>query len=111
MITSRRTFCAQVGALLATADLAAAAGLDLQKPGDAVAISGLVTLTPPGGPTSLLAFSSCNRFNGRFYLRDRSIEVVVDMEGLEIAPNSTVDLEEVLFISGNNRADLLARLA
>jgi len=83
----------------------------LPQPGDAVAVSGLVTLTPPGGSTSLLAFSSCKRFNGRFYLRDRSIEVVMDMEGLEIAPNSAVDLEEFLFTSGNNRADLLTRLA
>ena len=71
----------------------------------------MMTLTPPGGETMLLAFTSCQRFNGRFYLRPKSIEVVLDTEGLALAPGETWELEEFLFTSGPNRAALLARLA
>jgi len=50
----------------------------------------------------VLGFASCKRFNGRFFLRERSIEIVVDMEGLEIAPNSAVDLRGGSFHHRNN---------
>src|SRR5204862_56743 len=50
----------------------------LPQPADAKAVSGMMTLTPTGGQTMLLGFISCRRFNGRFYLRSKSIEVVLD---------------------------------
>src|SRR5262249_25025146 len=80
-------------------------------PPDARVLSGMMTLTPPGADTMLLAFTSCRRFIGRFYLRPQSIEVVVDTEGLALAPGETWDLEEFLYASAPSPAALLDRLA
>ena len=83
----------------------------IPQPADAKVVTGMMTLTPPGGETMLLAFTSCHRFNGRFFLRPKSIEVVLDTEGLALAPGESWDLEEFTFTSGPNRAALLATLA
>src|SRR5579885_1136951 len=56
----------------------------LPQPADAKVVTGMLTLTPPAGKTILLGFTSCRRFNGRFYLRPKSIEVVLDTEGLAL---------------------------
>ena len=58
----------------------------IPQPADAKVVTGMMTLTPPGGETMLLAFTSCHRFNGRFFLRPKSIEVVLDTEGLALGP-------------------------
>ena len=83
----------------------------IPQPPDARVVSGMMTLTPPGGETMLLAFTSCRRFNGRFYLRPHSIEVVEDAEGLALQPGESWELEEFLFASSPHRAALLATLA
>ncbi len=83
----------------------------IPQPADAKVVTGLLTLTPPGESPLLLGFTSCRRFNGRFYLRPKSIEVVLDAEGLALAPGETWDLEEFLFTRGEERPVLLARLA
>jgi alpha-galactosidase len=83
----------------------------IPQPAGARALTGMITLTPPGSDTMLLAFTSCRRFIGRFYLRPQSIEVVLDTEGLAIAPGETWNLEEFLFAAGANRAALLSKLA
>jgi len=83
----------------------------IPQPPDARVITGMMTLTPPGGPTHLLAFTSCRRFIGRFYLRPQSIEVVVDTEGLALGPGESWNLEEFTYTAGRNRAALLAALA
>lgn len=83
----------------------------IPQPADARVVTGMITLTPPGGDTMLLAFTSCRRFNGRFYLRPKSIEVVLDTEGLALAPGEAWELEEFLYTSGSNRAGLLTKLA
>jgi alpha-galactosidase len=83
----------------------------IPQPQDVKVLTGMMTLTPPGGETMLLGFTSCRRFNGRFYLRPKSIEVVLDTEGLALAPGESWDLEEFLYTSGPNRADLLNKLA
>ena len=83
----------------------------LPQPEDARALTGLLTVTPPGGDPVLLAFTSCRRFIGRFYLRPRLIDVVVDLEGLALGPGATLELEELMFATGPARAELLDRLA
>ncbi len=83
----------------------------IPQPPDARVLTGMMTLTPPGGPTHLLAFTSCRRFIGRFYLRPQSIEVVVDTEGLALGPGESWDLEEFSYTSGRDRAALLGALA
>jgi alpha-galactosidase len=83
----------------------------IPQPADARVVTGMITLTPPGGETQLLGFTSCRRFNGRFYLRPKSIEVVLDTEGLALGPGESWDMEEFLFTSGSSRAALLNELA
>ncbi len=83
----------------------------LPQPAGAFAASGMLSLTPPNGNAMVLAFTSCRRFIGRFYLRTHSIDVAVDTEGLELAPGEAWDLEEFMFATGGRRPDLLARLA
>src|SRR5215510_9029737 len=61
------------------------------------AFYGLMTLAPPDGTHLLLAFTSCRRFIGQFYLRDNSLQVVVDTEGMELKPGETLELEEFTF--------------
>src|SRR5207244_11639106 len=75
------------------------------------AIDGLIPMTAADGDTLLMAFPSCRRFNGQFYLRDASLQVVVDTEGLELKPGETWELEEFTFRSGADREQLLAELA
>lgn len=80
-------------------------------PSDATVVTGMVTLTPVRGDSVLMAFTSCRRFTGRFYLRPASIDVVVDTESLPLAPGETWELEEFMFASGPDRPKLLAALA
>src|SRR5439155_6999008 len=77
------------------------------------AFYGLLTLTPPGQETTLLAFSSCARFSGRFRLRSstpRRLAAVVDTEGLTLGAGETWTLEELMVSSGADRGRLLAEL-
>src|SRR5437867_2167343 len=60
----------------------------IPQPEGVTAASGLLTL----GPVTL-AFTSCRRFIGRFFLRERSLEVVIDTEGLELAPGESWTLD------------------
>jgi alpha-galactosidase len=87
------------------------------QPEGVTALTGLMTLTPPAAETLAFAFTSCRRFQGRFYLPVEqvsrpvhSFQVVIDTEGLEIAPGATWDLEEFFFASGE-RQMLLRRVA
>ncbi|HYZ85903.1 MAG TPA: glycoside hydrolase family 36 protein [Bryobacteraceae bacterium] len=74
-------------------------------------LTGLMTLSPPGSPHALLAFTSCRRFIGRFYLRPGTIQVVMETEGVELAPGESLDLEEFTIAEGADRASLLDTLA
>ena len=96
---------------------------------DSRAYYGLVTLTPPGENTVLFAFTSCERFSGRFHVdalpaaqgvrpsgsgaaRTRyKISAIVDTEGLELRPGETWALEELITTSGGNRSQLLTEVA
>src|SRR6185436_12385240 len=82
---------------------------------------GMMTLAPPlanaggsdrtEGGNFLLAFTSCRRFSGQFYLGEGTLQVVVDTEGLELKPGASWELEEFTFRSGADREELLANLA
>jgi alpha-galactosidase len=80
-------------------------------PDGAQAYYGMLTLTPPGEETTLLAFSSCARFSGRFQIAGPSLQAIVDTEGLELGAGQTWPLEELMFAAGANRSRLLADLA
>jgi len=72
------------------------------------AFYGLVTLTRPGGETTILAFTSCAKFSGKFVLQDGAIRTIVDTEGLALAPGESWPLEELLVTSGRDRSALMA---
>jgi alpha-galactosidase len=83
----------------------------IPQPDGTRAVHGLLMLSAPGDDHRLLAFTSCRRFDGRFYLRPGSLQVVIDAEGLAIAPGEGWDLEEITFRSGPDRDALLETLA
>jgi alpha-galactosidase len=61
----------------------------IPQPEGVTAASGMLTLG-----TTTLAFTSCRRFIGRFFLTPKQLEVVVDTEGLELAPGESWNFEE-----------------
>ena len=79
-------------------------------PADARAFYGMMTLAAADGNHDLLAFTSCRRFNGQFFLRDRSLHVVLDTEGLELRPGETWELEEFTFQKSADRGQMLEGL-
>jgi alpha-galactosidase len=83
----------------------------IPQPEGVTAVHGLLTLSAPGVDHRLLAFTSCRRFDGRLYLRSGALQVVIDAEGLAIAPGEGWDLEEITFRSGPDRDVLLGALA
>ncbi len=83
----------------------------MPQPQGAQVFYGLMTLAAPEGGNQLLAFTSCRRFAGQFYLRPYSLQVVVDTEDMELKPGEVWELEEFTFRSGHDRAELLDRLA
>jgi alpha-galactosidase len=82
-----------------------------QPPDVTAAVTGLLTLTPKAGQALVLAFTSCRRFIGRFYLRPGRLDAVIDAEGLSLGPGERWELEELLFAQGPARAPLLAGVA
>jgi alpha-galactosidase len=83
----------------------------IPQPSDALAMSGMMTLSLPAERTLLLGFSSCHRFIGRFFLYPGAIQGVLDTEGLELAPGENWELEELMIGEGRQRSDLLSNLA
>jgi alpha-galactosidase len=83
----------------------------LPQPADARVFYGMMSLSPLSGGHGLFAFTSCRRFAGQFYLRDSSLQVVVDTEGLELKPGEAWHLEEFTFRAGIDREQLLTGLA
>jgi alpha-galactosidase len=54
-----------------------------------------------------LAFTSCRRFIGKFYVRPGSVEIVLDTENLSIAPGERWELEEFFQRKGNDGLTML----
>src|SRR6266404_3458186 len=80
-------------------------------PADARCFYGMMSLSPPASEHFLLAFTSCRRFIGQFYLRASTLQIVVDTEGLDLKPGETLELEEFMFMSGAHRGQLLEQFA
>lgn len=71
----------------------------------------LALLSPAGLPDTLLAFASSRRFAGQLRFSDTTYELVLDTEGLELAPGASWELEDVVVLSGPDPDDLFAELA
>jgi alpha-galactosidase len=100
-----------LGSPLAIGNYTDASHYKIPVSADARAFYGLLALTPPGGETRLLAFTSCGRFAGRFELHGVSLRAVLETEGLEMRPGETWPLEELTFATGRDRARLFAGVA
>jgi alpha-galactosidase len=83
----------------------------IPQPAGLLAFSGLMTLSPPNAGPILMAFTSCRRFIGRFFVTANSVEVIIDTEGLSLAPGETWQLEEFMFTEGAEIPRSLDRLA
>jgi alpha-galactosidase len=83
----------------------------LPAPQSAKALYGMMLLSPAVRDNHLLAFTSCRRFIGQFYLNNPSLKVVVDTEGGELRPGETWELEPFTYQSGSDREQLLDNLA
>lgn len=83
----------------------------LPAPPNAKAFYGMMVLSPSARDHHLLAFTSCRRFAGQFYLEHPSLQVVLDVEGRELRPGEEWQLESFTYQSGNDREELLDHLA
>ena len=83
----------------------------LPAPADAKAFYGMMLLSPSPGDHQLLAFTSCHRFTGQFYLNYPTLKVVVDTEGAELRPGESWQLETFTYRAGSDREQLLDHLA
>ena len=80
-------------------------------PAGARCFYGMMSLSPSSSENHLLAFTLCRRFIGQFYLRNSTLQIVIDTEGLEFKPGETWELEEFTYKFGASRAELLEQLA
>jgi alpha-galactosidase len=80
-------------------------------PADFSAFYGMMTFAGTDGENDLLAFTSCRRFNGHFFLRKDLLQVVIDTEGLELAPGESWNLEEFMYRKDRDRGRMLSALA
>jgi alpha-galactosidase len=83
----------------------------MPAPTGAKAMYGMMMLSPSASDHHLLAFTSCRRFAGQFYLNGRSLKVVVDTEDRELQPGETWQVEAFTHQSGTDRERLLETLA
>jgi alpha-galactosidase len=83
----------------------------LPAPADAKAMYGMMMLSPSATDNHLLAFTSCRRFAGQFYLNGQSLKIVVDAEDRELQPGETWNLESFTYQAGRDRERLLQALA
>jgi alpha-galactosidase len=83
----------------------------MAAPPGAKTLYGMMTMALPEGGNRLLGFTSCRRFSGQFYLRESSLQVVFDTEGLELQPGESWRLEEFIFGAAADREQLLGELA
>lgn len=70
----------------------------------------LLLFLPREEEASLLGFCSCRRFSGEFWFTPDRLQVLLNLEGVEIAPGETLELE-TLFIADGSRTALLDALA
>ncbi|MFH5186858.1 glycoside hydrolase family 36 protein [Paenibacillus sp. TAB 01] len=70
-----------------------------------------VLLSPQPERLVLIGFTSCRRFTGELRLAEGHYEIVLDGEGLTLAPGESWELEELAVLEGNDRETLLERYA
>jgi alpha-galactosidase len=72
---------------------------------------GAMTVSPPAAPVRGLGFTSCRRFAGLFRVSPAgTLQVVVDLEGLTVAPGDRLELEEFVTLRGSTRDAVLGEI-
>ena len=83
----------------------------LPQPDGYLAVYNLLRLYPEGNEQLLLGYTSSKRFVSKFYISADTIKTVTDLEGLELAPGATFNLEELMLLRGKDGNALLDRFA
>ena len=83
----------------------------LLEPAGYRSVYGMIMVAPPGGERTLIAFSSCHRFNGKFHFNAQRLEAVIETENLELPAGAAWELEELVVLSGSERDTLFEELA
>lgn len=84
---------------------------NLPQTPDRLTVYSLVSLQPVGRPITLMSFTTCHRFSAEFRFAEGLFEVIMDTEGLSIAPGETWTLEEFMLVNGNSKADMFEAVA
>ncbi|MHC4855199.1 MAG: glycoside hydrolase family 36 protein [Planctomycetota bacterium] len=63
-------------------------------------VYGMMRITPPQSETTVLGFTSCRRFTGKFDVNATHLRVVINTEGLTLEPNEQWELEEFAVFTG-----------
>jgi len=64
-----------------------------------------------GGEHTLMGFASCHKFIGKFRFSKCYLEIIMDCEDMELAPNAAWDMEELVVLKGKEPDALYTRLA
>lgn len=67
----------------------------------------MVIFKPENEKTTLLGFTSCNRFTGIFRFNSERFRIIINLEGIEIKPDETIELEK--FYEGEGRKNELLK--
>lgn len=99
-----------IGNVEMTATLGDLGHYKLPAPNGFGQVYNMLAIMPQNEPSLLMGFSSCKRFNGEFWLNSKQLQVMLNIEGIEIAAGETFELESFFAASGE-RAMLLERFA
>ncbi|MEO0055023.1 MAG: hypothetical protein RLZZ50_970, partial [Verrucomicrobiota bacterium] len=68
-------------------------------------------ITPPGGPTILVGFTSCRRFHGKLNINADRLQLVAITENLTLLPGARWEMEELLVAQAFSSATALNTFA
>ncbi|WP_052444369.1 glycoside hydrolase family 36 protein [Flammeovirga sp. OC4] len=73
---------------------------------DIPTVYGLLNINVDEEENFMLGFTSCKKFIGRIAYDQNQMLIAVDAEGLALAPGESWNLEDFIFIDGENQGDL-----
>lgn len=70
----------------------------------------MIRFAPEREKNLLMGFTSCNRFSGEFWFDEAQIQVILNLEGIEIQPKQTLELES-FFMGEGSKTEVEQRFA
>lgn len=83
----------------------------LPEPDGARTVYGMLLLSPPGGLHVLIGFSTCLCYCGKLHLTADGVQAVLETEDISIDAGEVWYLEDMVFLQGADRAEVLAEFA